>query len=227
MPNVVIKQAYLEDETQRKLVREASRKRGNKPKNVPVTAFLKKVVSLDEEPPCIEPFSGILPRNVRTTNGFFSLVYNPEGSPKRVKDKPYTFGQDLFAAKISVSGPRHLKALGTRIPEIGWILKWSNFDDRLFALAKKHPGVAFGFNVRWADYAEMIERKAEQEGIDIDHKPFLMYVTTATKMKELREKYKMMPPPTKEDYQTVLDEVDEKILKKEVNVYGKHSSDDD
>lgn len=213
MLNPVAKQAYLEDEGQRKLIREVSRKRQNKPKDVPVTAFLKKVVSLDEEPICLEPFSGIFPRNVRTTNGFFSLVYNPEGSPKRIKDKPYTFGQDLIAARISVSGIRHLKALGTRIPEIGWILKWSNFDERLFAVAKKHPGVAFGFNVRWADYAEMIENKAEQMGIDIDHKPFLIYVTSAAKMKELREKYKMMPPPTKEDYQSVLDEVDKEEIR--------------
>lgn len=213
MLNPVAKQAYIENESQAELYKRTIRKHTNKPKDVPIPALLKKVVSLDEEPICIEPFSGILPRNVRTTNGFFSLVYNPEGSPKRIKDKPYTFGQDLIAARISVSGPRHLKALGTRIPEIGWILKWSNFDDRLFAVAKKHPGVAFGFNVRWADYAEMIENKAEQMGIDIDHKPFLMYITSAAKMKELREKYKMMPPPTKEDYQSVLDEVDKEEIR--------------
>jgi hypothetical protein len=66
----------------------------------------------------------------------------------------------------------------------------------------------------------MIESKAEKMGIDIDHKPFLVYITTADKMKELREKYKMLPPPTKDDYLTVLEETD-----KEMNVYGRKSED--
>lgn len=214
MQNVAVRQAYLEDEAQRKAHMRAARKHVNKPKNVPISAFFKKVVSLDEMPITIEPFSGLLSTNVRTTSGFFTLVYNPEGSPKRVKDKPYTFGQDLFAARISVSGPRHLRALGERIPEIGWILKWSYFSDELFALAKKHPGIAFGFNVNWPEYAKMVEAKAEQMGIDIDHKPYLTYITSADKLKDLRDKYKMMPPPTKEDYQTVLDDVDKELIRR-------------
>lgn len=215
MPSLAIKQAKIEHEnnfTERKL---AAKHHVNKRKDVPVTAFFNKVVSLDENPIVIDLSTGLLPTNVRTTSGFFTLTYNPEGSPKRVKDKPYTFGQDLIAARISVSGPKHLKALGKRIPEIGWILRWSFFTDDLFALAKQHPGIAFGFNVNWPKYAAMIEAKAEQMGIDIDHKPFLTYITNAAKMKELREKYKMMPKPTKEDYQSVLDEVD-----KEVKIYG-------
>ena len=215
MPSLAIKQAKIEHEAGYTQHRQAARRHVNKPKDVPVTAFLNKVVSIDGQPIVIDLSTGLLPMNVRTTSGFFTLTYNPEGSPKRVKDKPYTFGQDLIAARISVSGPRHLRALGDRIPEIGWILKWSFFTDDLFAIAKQHPGIAFGFNVNWPKYAAMIEAKAEQMGIDIDHKPFLTYITNAAKMRELREKYKMMPKPTKEDYQSVLDEVD-----KEVKIYG-------
>lgn len=213
MLNPVAKQAYLENESQAELYKRTIRKHTNKPKDVPIPALLKKVVALDENPIVLDPSGGLLPTTTRTTSGFFTLTYNPEGSPKRVKDKPYTVGQDLFAARISVSGPAHFKKLAERIPELGWIRKWSYLDDRLWALAKKHPGVAFGFNVRWADYAEMIEDKAERMGIDIDHKPFLLYITSAAKMKELREKYKMMPPPTKEDYQSVLDEVDKEEIR--------------
>lgn len=212
MPSVVTKQAKLENEAGYTQHRQAARHHVIKSKDVPVSAFLNKVVSLDEMPITIEPFSGLLPRTVRTTSGFFTLTYNPENSPKRIKDKPYTFGQDLIAARISVSGPRHLKALGKRIPEIGWILKWSFFTDDLFALAKQHPGISFGFNVNWPKYAAMIEKKAEEMGIDIDHKPFLAYITNAAEMKRLREKYKMMPKPTKDDYQSVLDEVDKEVI---------------
>ena len=222
MPSVVTKQAKLEHEASKSLHVNGSRHHVNKPKNVPVSAFFKKVVRLDENPVYLDPSSPLLPTTVRTTSGFFTLSYHPEGSPKRVKGKPYCLGQDMCAMRICVSGPRHLKALGKRIPEIGWILKWSYYSDDLFALAKKHPGVAFGFNVNWPAYAKMVESKAEQMGIDIDHKPFLVYITNAEKMKKLREKYQMLPPPTKEDYQSVLDETD-----KEMNVYGKNNSVDD
>jgi len=215
MPSPVIRQAKLENEAGYTRHMQAARHHVKKPKDVPISAFLKKIVSLDEMPVVIDPATGLLPRTVRATSGFFTLTYNPEGSPKRIKDKPYTFGQDLIAARISVSGPRHLKALGKRIPEIGWIIKWSFLTDDLWALAKKHPGMSFGFNVNWPAYARMIEAKAEQMGIDIDHKPFVSYVTSKAKLDVLKKKYMMMPPPTKEDYQAVLDEVD-----KEVKVHG-------
>ena len=211
MTNIVVKQAYNEENGKKEVRKNGCRKARNKPKDMPVTAFFKKVVSLDELPVAIQPFAGLLSKNVRTTSGYFTLTYNPEGSPKRVKDKPYTVGQDLIAARICVSGPKHWNCLCTRIPELMWIKKWSYLNDGLWAIAKKHPGVAFGFNVDWVRYANMIEAKAEEMGIDIDHKPFLTYVTTAEKMKELREKYQMLPPRTKEDIQSVLEEVDKEM----------------
>ena len=211
MTNIVVKQVHNEENAKKSFGENGSKKHRDKPKDVPVSAFFKKVVSLSEEPIIIDLSSGLLPRNVRTTSGYFTLTYNPEGSPKRVKDKPYTVGQDLLAARICVSGPKHWNCLCKRIPELMWIKKWSYLNDGLWAVAKKHPGVAFGFNVNWVAYADMIEKKAEEMGVDIDHKPYLVYVTNAAKMKELREKYQMLPPRTKEDIQTVLDEVDKEM----------------
>lgn len=214
MTNIVVKEAKseaLKDATSISNTWVGYKKKGNKPKNVPVTAFFKKVVALNELPIIINPKTGLLSTDVRSTSGYFTLTYNPEGSPKCVKGKPYCVGQDLIEARICVSGPAHFKKLCTRIPELMWIKKWSYLTDELWAVAKKHPGVAFGFNVNWPAYAKMIEDKAEEMGIDIDHKPFLVYITTAEKMKELREKYQMLPPRTKEDIQSVLDEVDKEI----------------
>jgi len=213
MRSVVARQVMNEVNAEKSLKSSGLRKARNKPKNVPVSAFFKKVVSLDELPIVLDPVTGMLSTSVRSTGGYFTLTYNPEGSPKRMNGKPYCVGQDFIAGRICVSGPRHWHCLCDRIPELKWIEKWSYLDDNLFALAKKHPGVAFGFNVRWAEYAAMIEQKADAMGIDIDHKPFLVYITTAEKMKELREKYQMMPPRTKEDIQSVLDEVDAEIKK--------------
>ena len=214
MKNIVVKEAQLEASATKSAISttwNGYKKKGNKPKNVPVSAFFKKVVALDEQPLVIDIKTGLLSRSVRSTSGYFTLTYNPEGSPKYVKGKPYTFGQDLIACRICVSGPAHFKKLCTRIPELMWIKKWSFLNDGLWGLAKKHPGVSFGFNVDWVRYGTMIENKAEEMGIDIDHKPFLTYITSAEKMKELREKYQMLPPRTKEDIQSVLDEVDKEV----------------
>lgn len=191
------------------------RRRSNKRKDVPISVHLNKVVALSEEPIVVDLNSGLLRTDVRTTNGFYTITYNPIGSPKYVKDKPYTFGQDMVKGRFCVSGSRHLRALSKRIPEFAFILKWSNYDEGLFGLAKKHPGIPFPFNLNWVQYGDMIEKKAEEKGIDIDHKPFLVYVAKKEVLAERDEKYKMYPNPTKEDYQTVLDEVD-----KEVKIYG-------
>lgn len=211
MTNLVVKQVNNEVKAKKAFQENGCRKARNKPKDVPVSAFFKKVVNLDELPVVIDPVSGLLSRSVRTTSGYFTLTYNPEGSPKRMKDKPYTVGQDLIAGRICVSGPKHWSFLCRRIPELMWIKRWSYLKEDLWALAKKHPGVAFGFNVDWVRYANMIEKKAEEMGIDIDHKPYLVYITNAEKMKELREKYKMLPPRTKEDILPVLEEVDKEM----------------
>ena len=178
-------------------------------KDIPISAFFTKVVRLSEEPIII--IDKQLPRDCRTTNGWFSVTYNPEGSPKRVKDKPYTIGQDLVRGRFCVSGPKHLKALSKRIPEFAFLLKWSYYNEGLFAIAKKHPGIAFCFNFKWVEYGEMIEKKAEEMGIDIDHKPFFAYITKKEKLDQLRAEYQMLPNPIKEDYQSVLDEIDKEM----------------
>ena len=219
-------EAYLEASLGDKKTRKYPVKRGeeakrNQAKTMPVSAFLNKVVDLSERPVMPDPFTGMLPRTVRTTNGFYTITYNPEGSPKRVYGKPFTFGQDMIRGRFCVSGAKHLRALAGRIPEFAFLLKWSYFTEGLFAMAKKHPGIPFPFNFKWAEYGDMIEKKAEAMGIDIDHKPYFVYITKKDKLAELREKYKMIPNPDREQYQPVLDEVD-----KEENVYGKNNPND-
>lgn len=194
-------------------LKRAKKKLGLNAKGIPVSAFYNKVVDITEQPIIADPVSGMLRPTVRTTNGFFTITYNPEGSPKRVNGKPFTFGQDMVRGRFCVSGAKHLRALSARIPEFAFILKWSNFEVGLFAMAKQHPGVPFPFNLNWAKYGDFVEKRAEQMGIDIDHKPFFVYITSSAKLKELREKYKMLPNPDREQYQSVLDEVDKEEIR--------------
>lgn len=194
-------------------VRRAKERIGRNAKNMPVSAFYSKVVDITENPVMADPETGMLPRTARITRGFFTVTYNPEGSPKRVAGKPFTFGQDLIQGRFCVSSVKHLRALSGRIPEFAFILKWSTFDEGLFAIAKKHPGIPFPFNFRWADYGDFIEAKAEKMGIDIDHKPFFVYITKKEKLDELRKKYMMYPNPDREQYQSVLDEVDKEVIR--------------
>ena len=215
MTNLVQKQLLSEGD--KRPLATISKRHRDKPKNVPVSAFFYKVVSLDEMPVVLPQTLPLdINPNIRNTNGYYTITYNPEGSPKRVKGKPYTIGQDLLACRICVSGPRHFHALCDRIPELKWLERWSFFTDEYFALAKQHPGIAFGFNADWVRYAKMIEAKAEELGLDIDHKPFVCYITTKEKLAEIRSKFLMWPKKTKADIQTVLDEVD-----KEENIHGK------
>ena len=209
MKQVAVKQMKLESEKLH--YTRANKGEWSKPKSEPLTAFSKKVVSLDENPVVVHlTESGLFLSGIVTTKGCYSITYNPDNSPKRIKDKPFTIGQDLIKGLISVSGPAHFKCLCKRIPELGFLKKWSNYDDRLFALAKKHPGIGFTFTLRWGDYADMIEKKAEDMGLDIDHKPFFAYITTKDQLDALREKYRYTPR-YKQDIQAVLDEVDKEM----------------
>jgi len=208
----VLEAGFLEQKRRYQSNKRRKETVGLNAKNIPVSAFYNKVVRISELPVVIDLSTGLLPRDARTTNGFYTITYNPEGSPKRVKGKPYTFGQDMIRGRFCVSGVNHLWALSKRIPEFAFILKWSNYSDGLFALAKQHPGVPFPFNFNWAEYGGMIEKKAEEMGIDIDHKPFFVYITKKEKLDELREKYKMIPNPDREQFQSVLDEVDKEVI---------------
>ncbi len=99
-----------------------------------------------------------------------------------------------------VSGPAHWHCLARRVPEFGWIDRNSTLTNRLFAIAKKHPGMNFYFTVDWVRYADMIEAKAAKAGLDIDHKPFVVWAGTNKVKAEMNEKYKLAEKRKKSYY---------------------------
>ena len=204
---IILENAALEL-SQEKRLSYREKKKGISEKEFMNPFFVKKVVALNEEPISLENFKNFDP-NVRTTGGYYTIVYHPTTSVRYVKNKPFCIGQDLLRLSVCVSGPRHWHCLAKRIPELKWLEKWSTLTDSMFGIAKKHPDVPFGFTVKWEQYNDMIEKKAEEQNIDIDHKAFVVYAAKESLIEEINRTHLMAPKKTKADVQSVLDEVDE------------------
>ena len=144
------------------------------------------IVSLNDEPVSFEHFKDRDP-NVRATQGIYSLTYFPDTDYKQKKGQPYVIGQDLIRWRITCSGYPHWKCLAKRIPELGWIDRNTNISRGLFAIAKQHPGLTLMFTPKLDEYCEMIQKKADELGIDIDHKPLVAYKCS---QKDYEEKFK-------------------------------------
>lgn len=109
-------------------------------------------------------------------------------------------GQDLIRWRVMVSGPAHWKKLSEKVPELGWIDRNSTLSKELFNLAAQHPGMNFYFTVDWVRYADMIRAKAEQYGMDIDNRPFVVWAGPNWQKEEMNEKYKLAEKRKKSYY---------------------------
>ena len=133
------------------------------------------LVSINDFPITLSDFRSLIRTDLRMTRGEYTIQYIPAGSYKRNPKFPYLIGQDLVRIRVTVSGPAHWKRLSERIPELGWIDRNTQISTELFGIAKKHPGLVLRFGLEFAKYCETIENRASELGIDIDHKPLVMY----------------------------------------------------
>lgn len=154
------------------------------------------IVSLYDEPITLRDFSA-LKNDIRATRGAYTIQYIPAGSVKRNPKFPYLIGQDLVRIRVTVSGPQHWAGMCDRVPELAWIKRNSTLSDEMFAIAKKHPGLVLHFGINFVKYCNKIESRAEELGIDIDHKPLVVY-QWGTKAPNI-DGY-LNPIKTKEDY---------------------------
>lgn len=156
--------------------------------------------------------------DIKFTKGHYTIQYIPANNKKRNPKFPYLIGQDLVRIRVTVSGPRHWGCLCQRIPELGWIQRNSTFRDEMFAIAKKHPGLVLRFNIDYPKYCGVIEKRAEKEGIDIDHKPLFTYAWNDAVREEMNKvELARMPIKTKADYIKELQEVESSLtVQKEI-----------
>ena len=170
------------------------------------------IVAIDDEPITLEQFKG-LKRNMRATRGQYTIQYIPKGFPKRNPKFPYLIGQDLVRIRVTVSGPAHWVKMCERIPELDWIRRNTTFSNDMFAIAKKHPGLVLRFGIDFVKYCNKIEKRAEELGIDIDHKPLVTYQWGKNDVPQVNGV--MNPVKTKRDYAKELAEASETVRSEE------------
>lgn len=166
------------------------------------------LVSVDDEPITLQDFKRLKP-NIRATHGFYTLQYIPSGSVKRNPKFPYLIGQDLVRIRITVSGPAHWNMMCKRIPELAWLKRNSTMSAELFAIAKKHPGLVLRFGIDFVKYCNKIESRAEELGVDIDHKPLVLYQWGANDVPQVDGV--LEPVRDKKYYADVLAEINDSI----------------
>ena len=171
------------------------------------------LVELYDQPISLKDFHN-MKSTIRATSGKYTLQYIPNGSMKRNPKFPYLIGQDLVRIRVTVSGPKHWGALCGRIPELAWLNRNSTISRELFGIAKMHPGLVLRFGIKFVEYCDKITNRAKELGVDIDNKPLVMYQWGADSVPQV-EDGDLEPIKTKEDYITVLEEVNSHINKEE------------
>lgn len=155
------------------------------------------IVNIYDQPVSLKDFQALKP-DIRATYGFYTIRYLPMADKKRNPKFPYLIGQDLVRIRLTVSGPAHWNRVCSRIPELDWLRRNSTFSDALFGIAKKHPGLLLRFGIDFAKYCDKIEKRAEELGIDIDHKPLVIYQWGSKDAPQIDGK--LDPVKTKKDY---------------------------
>lgn len=176
----------------------------------PIQPFSPRhLVCLEEEPICEKDLFAKT-KFIVATKGNYGIAYNTVQKQIKNKSKPFFIYTDLLGFhKLCVSGPVHLKALSSRIPELAWMLRNTNFDFGLFALAKMHPGTQFDFTVNWVKYSDMINAKAKANGIDNDNKPYVAYKCNYDDYEKKYKGLELEPKHNEKYYEKELKEAEE------------------
>lgn len=157
---------------------------------------LYKVVSIKEKPVSFDTFEPN-DSDVVLTRGIYTIAYVPEC---RKRTAPFRISQDLVKGTFAVWDWQHFCRLCAAVPEFGWLRRNTNVSKELFGLAKKHPGLGLQFVVDWVGYSKKIEKKAEDQHIDIDHKPLVSYHCSYQDFDDKFSKKLVAKPKTIHDY---------------------------
>lgn len=204
----IVKAALIESENEPNWLKRRKRKENN---DITLKIFQPSpiyfyLVEIHDQPVSFQSLRSFNP-DIRATKGLYTIQYIPNGSPHRNPKFPYLIGQDLVRLRVTVSGPAHWDMVCERIPELGWIKRNTTLTNEYFAIAKKHPGLAIKFGIDFAKYCAKIEKVAEEQGIDIDHKPLFAYQWN-DKVREENKDIELAPVRTKADYESALLEIE-------------------
>lgn len=133
------------------------------------------IVKLDDTYPTTMEILGHDPL-VRSTRGEYFIKYEPDGAGQRNNAFPFVVGNDLIGFRFKVANSDHFKALADVFPEVAWLLRNTNYNPKLFSIAKKHPGMTVPFSVNFVEYVEKIDTSINRNEIDPNtYKPLVTY----------------------------------------------------
>ena len=164
------------------------------------------IASCADEPVSAENFQNKDP-NIFGTRGFYSIKYIPSTDIKYKEGLHFQIGQDLIHWRVLCSGYSMWKALAKTIPELGWIDRNSTLCPELFGIAQAHPGMPVWFTIDWVKYTQMINQKAEEKNIDIDHKPLVAYKCSQSEYESKFKGKELAEPKSYNDYATIYNQI--------------------
>lgn len=178
--------------------------------------FHKHVIDLSERPISLLKMANFDP-NIRSTGGFYTIKYIPLNNKERIPNRPFRIGQDLVRGRVHVAGFIQWHIFSRTVPELKWLERNSTLTDELFRIAKCHPGMSFYFTVDWVKYDKMIREKAAAEGIEINNKSFVTYMTTEEELAKLNSTYLLAPErDMKKDYAEELATLDKVEMEEDI-----------
>lgn len=133
------------------------------------------IIKLDDTYPTKEQILNHNPL-IRSTRGTYFIKYEPEGSDQKKDKLTFVVGNDLVGFKFKVRNSDHFEALAKVFPEVAWLLRNTNYDPKLFLVAKMHPGMIVPFSLNIGTYVDRLVEQMNRDKIDFNtNKPLVTY----------------------------------------------------
>jgi len=141
------------------------------------------IIVLDDSYPTVADLTGANPL-VRATNGQYFIKYEPPGSYHgKIGDLPFVIGNDMVGFRFKTKNSDHFRKIASIFPEVAWMIRNTNYNDYLFAVAQLHPGMIVPFCLDVSRYVNNLIEQAKKTGMDIKKiRPLVTFKTSADKI---------------------------------------------
>lgn len=97
------------------------------------------------------------------TSGAYTLKYKPIPDSDQFADRPYVIKCDLFSGnRIRFKNYKDLQSLAASINKVRWLLDYTNFSQRMLAIAKMHPDTPIPFSLDTVLYEKKLRAKGDE-----------------------------------------------------------------
>lgn len=139
-----------------------------------ISADGRPVVLLD-----CKPINGRSPEELRkvlrATKCVYYIVYNPTLYDR--EQAHFSLICDMLAFPIWFYDVRGFFAAAHGIPEVKFLLEYTNFDPMIIVMAKAHPGIRFPFSLNIQKYVKALDKNTEKAGIPKEERKCPFFVS--------------------------------------------------